>query len=187
MYKILARAGATVVGLSVIGWGVASIGGQDPPPQDGTAAKAGEKLDELGRAIRRSLIDAEDTVREGLNRTGGTVRDGFARTKESVQAMGIAPRVYGRLHWDKALHASQLVVKADGGAVTIRGTVPDEAAKAKVIALAKDTFGVTRVIAQLHIIAPSADPNSPETLEESRTTTIDSKPIAIPKTTIEPK
>ena len=187
MFKFLGKAGAVVMGLSMIGWGVASIGGQDPPPQDGTAAKAGEKLDELGRAIRRSLIDAEDTVRDGLNRTGGTVRDGFAHAKESVQAMGIAPRVYGRLHWDKALHASQLVVKADGGAVTIRGTVPDEAAKAKVISLAKDTFGVTRVTAQLHVISPSIDTGSPETVDDSSTTPIDSKPIAVPKTTVEPK
>ena len=62
-----------------------------------------------------ACIDAEDTVREGLNRTGGTVRDGFARTKESVQGMGLVPRVYGRLHWDKALHSSQFVVKAEGG------------------------------------------------------------------------
>jgi hyperosmotically inducible periplasmic protein len=187
MYKILVTVGAALVGLSVVGWGVATRGQQDPAPQDsGAASKAGEKLDELGRAIRRSLIDAEDTVREGLNRTGGTVRDGFNRTKESVQGMGIVPRVYGRLHWDKALHACQFVVKAEGGAVTIRGAVPDEAAKAKAISLARDTFGVTRVIAQLRILAPSIDTPSLETTGESRPTS-ESATTTTPKTTLEPK
>jgi hyperosmotically inducible protein len=153
---------------------VASLAQQEPQPQDGAATKAGERLDDLGRAIRRSIADAEDTVREGLNKTGETVRDGFARTKESVQGMGLVPRVYGRLHWDKALHSSPLFVKADGGTVTIRGTVPDEAAKAKAISLVKDTFGVTRVVVQLAVTSPSVGTTPTETITE-------------PKTTIEPK
>ena len=87
----------------ILGCGVSTQ--QEPAPvpqQEGVAAKAGEKLDEFGRAIRRGLYDAEETVRGGLNKTGDTVREGFAKTKESVQGMGLVPRVYGRLHWDKA-------------------------------------------------------------------------------------
>ena len=63
--------------------------------------------------------------------------------------MGIPSRVYGRLHWDKQFHSISLFVKAEGGTVTVRGTLPDEAAKAKAIDLIKDTVGVTRVIDQL--------------------------------------
>ncbi len=186
MHKISGMGAAAVVAVSVVGWGLASHGQQDPAPQDGAAAKAGEKIDELGRAIKRSLLDAEDTVREGFNRTGDSVRDGFARTKDSVQGMGLVPRVYGRLHWDKTLHTSRFVVKADGGTVTIRGTVPDDAAKAKVISLAKDTVGVTRVVAQLHVISPGTETPNSETSAEPRTT---SDPTATrgPKTTIEPR
>lgn len=186
MYRKMGKAGALVVAMSVTSLGVASRGQQDPPPQDGTAAKAGEKLDELGRALRRSLLDAEDTVREGLNRTGDTVRDGFARTRESVQGMGLVPRVYGRLHWDKALHSSQFLVKADGGgAVTIRGTVPDDAAKAKAIALVKDTFGVTRVVVQLRVVSPGPETTIPTAVEPGTTTEPSVAPG--PKTTVEPK
>jgi BON domain len=186
MHKISGMGAAAVVAVSVVGWGIASHGQQDPATQDGTAAKAGEKLDELGRAIKRSLLDAEDTVREGFNRTGDTVRDGFARTKDSVQGMGLVPRVYGRLHWDKTLHTSRFVVKADGGTVTIRGTVPDDAAKAKVISLAKDTVGVTRVVAQLQVISPGTETPNPETSAEPRTTS-DPTATKAPKTTIEPR
>ena len=123
-------------------------------------AKAGEKIDEVGRAIKRGIVDAEETVRGGLNKTGETVREGFTKTRESVQGMGLIPRVYGRLHWDKALYSSTLFVKAEGGTVTIRGLVPDEAAKAKAIALTKDTVGVTRVIVQLTVASPSVGTTS---------------------------
>jgi hyperosmotically inducible protein len=178
MYKIPGTIGAAIVALSLAGWTVASRAQQDPPP-DGAAAKAGERLDELGRAIKRGILDAEDTVREGLNRTGETVRDGFARTKESVQAMGLVPRVYGRLHWDKALNTSPLFVKAEGGTVTVRGAVPDEAAKARAISLVKDTVGVTRVVVQLTVTSPSAETTSTKRTNQPRTT-IESK------TTLEP-
>jgi hyperosmotically inducible periplasmic protein len=181
MYKILGTAGAVIAALSVAGWTVSSRAQQDPPPapQGGAASQAGEKLDDLGRAIRRSFADAEDTVREGLNRTGETVREGFTRTRETVQGMGVVSRVYGRLHWDKALHSSQFVVKAEGGTVTIRGTVPDEAAKAKAISLTHDTFGVTHVIVQLRVVAPSIGTTSSKTTVEPKTTVSS-------KTTLEP-
>ena len=93
--------------------------------------------------------------------------------------MGVVSRVYGRLHWDKSLHSSQFVVKAEGGTVTIRGTVPDEAAKAKAISLTHDTFGVTHVIVQLRVVAPSIGTTSSKTTVEPKTTVSS-------KTTLEP-
>jgi hypothetical protein len=154
-----------LVTLSVGFWGVVS-GAQQEPQQDGVAAKAGEKLDDVGRAIKRGIVDAEESVRDGLNKTGATVRDGLNRTGESVregfskardavQGMGLVPRVYGRLHWDKALHSSTLFVKAEGGTVTIRGLVPDDAAKARAVALVRDTVGVKEVIVQLSVASPT--------------------------------
>jgi hypothetical protein len=155
MKRIHTVAGMTLVAVSVGLWGAVSQAQQDPPPPSGVAAQAGEKLDEVGRAIRRGIIDAEDAVRDGLSKTGETVREGFAKTRDSVQGMGLIPRVYGRLHWDKALYSSNLFVKAEGGTVTIRGLVPDEAAKARAIALVKDTVGVSRVVVELSTIAPT--------------------------------
>jgi hypothetical protein len=169
-------AALSLLALSGAVWCAASRAQQEPP-SEGVATKAGEKLDELGRAIKQGLVDAEDTVRDGLNKTGETVRDGlnktgesvrnglartsdsvregFTKTRESVQGMGLVPRVYGRLHWDKTLHSSTLLVRAEGGTVIIRGLVPDEAAKAKAVALVKDTVGVTQVIVQLSVMTPT--------------------------------
>ena len=78
----------------------------------------------MGRAIKRGYLNAEETVRDGLNKTGETVREGFTKTRETVQGMGIPSRVYGRLHWDKEFHSISLFVKAEGGTVTVRGIVP---------------------------------------------------------------
>ena len=40
--------------------------------QEGVAAKAGEKIDELGRAIKNDVQTAEDNIREGFTKTGET-------------------------------------------------------------------------------------------------------------------
>jgi len=170
MKRMHGAAALMMLTLSVGFWSVASRAQQEPQ-QEGVAAKAGEKLDEVGRAIKKGIVDAEEavrdglnktgeSVRDGLNKTGGTVREGFSKTRETVQGMGLVPRVYGRLHWDKALHSSTLFVKAEGGTVTIRGLVPDEAAKAKAVALAQDTVGVTRLIVQISVVSPSVGTTS---------------------------
>ncbi len=146
------------VALMAVGLAFASMTGyaqqdlQDPPPE-GVATKAAEKIDEVGRALKRGFMRAEETVRGELNKTGETVREGFAKTRETVQGMGIPSRVYGRLHWDKEFHAVSFFVKAEGGRVTVRGMLPDDASKAKAIALVKDTVGVTHVIDQISVIA----------------------------------
>jgi hyperosmotically inducible protein len=144
-YRVVAM---SLLSIGAAFWSMAGRAQQDPaqdPQQEGVATKAAEKLDDVGRAIKRGILNAGDTVREG-----------FAKTRDSVQGMGILSRVYGRVHWDKALNSSSIFVKAEGGTVTIRGIVPDEDTKAKAIDLVKDTVGVTRVIDQLSVLPSSA-------------------------------
>ena len=168
MKKINRIAVMTMLSLGVAFWSMTGRAQQDPQdPPEGVATKAAEKIDDLGRAIKRGLFNAEETVRGGLNKTGETVREGFARTRETVQSMGIPSRVYGRLHWDKEFHGTSLFVKAEGGTVTVRGTLSDEAAKAKAIDLIKDTVGVTRVIDQLTVLSSSESTNRPAAAKRS--------------------
>lgn len=114
--------------------------------QEGVGEKAGEKLDEVGRKLKRGIEKAEDAVREG-----------FHKTRESVQSMGVQARVYGRLHWDKALHTSSLHVKVEDGVATLSGSVPTAEAKTKAVTLAAETVGITKVIDELTIPASQAD------------------------------
>jgi hyperosmotically inducible protein len=114
--------------------------------QEGAAARAGEKLDEIGRKIRKGLEKAEDSVREA-----------FHKSRDSVHGMGVMSRVYGRLHWDKALHASTLFLKVEDGVVTLRGVVPNKDARTKAVKLAVETVGVTKVIDELTVPLSEAD------------------------------
>jgi hyperosmotically inducible periplasmic protein len=159
MKKTYRVAVMTSLSIGVAFWSMTGRAQQEAPQepqQEGVATKAAEKLDDVGRAIKRGILNAEETVRDGLNKTGDTVREGFAKTRDSVQGMGVLSRVYGRVHWDKALNSSSIFVKAEGGSITIRGIVPDEDTKAKAIDLVKDTVGVTRVIDQLSVLPSSA-------------------------------
>ncbi|HEV3166604.1 MAG TPA: BON domain-containing protein [Isosphaeraceae bacterium] len=139
MGKTYAVVGGMLVALSM------TVGGGVVWAQQGVAEKAGEKLNEAGQAVKR-----------GLQKAGDTVREGFAKTRESVHNMSVESRVYGRLHWDKALTASSLEVEVKGSTVTLRGSVPDAVAKAKAVTLAGETVGVSQVIDQLAVPAPTA-------------------------------
>ena len=75
----------------------------------GPAEKAGSKLDDVGRSIKRGLDNAGDAVREQ-----------FARARGTVHNMDVASRVYGRLHWDKTLTTSTLDLDVQGGVATLR-------------------------------------------------------------------
>jgi len=126
--------------------GAAWWGGVGRAQQEGAGEKAGEKIDEVGRKLKKGLDKAEDAVREG-----------FHKTRDSVQSMGVAARIYGRLHWDKALNSTTLHVKVEEGVATLTGAVPSAEAKAKAVTLAADTVGVTKVVDELTIPASEAD------------------------------
>jgi len=138
-YYGIAAVMSIAVGLAL--WSGSSRAQQD----EGAAAKAGERIDEVGRKIRRGIEKAEDAVREG-----------FHKTRDSVNSMGVMSRVYGRLHWDKALHACTLTVKVEDGVVTLRGAVPTQAARQKAVTLTAETVGVNKVIDELSVLASEA-------------------------------
>jgi hyperosmotically inducible periplasmic protein len=126
--------------------GVAWWGDVGRAQQQGAGEKAGERLDEVGRRIKKGIDKAE-----------GAVREGFHKTRDTVNSMGVAARVYGRLHWDKALQSSDLNVKVEQGVATISGSAPTAEAKSKAALLAAETVGVTKVIDELTIPASQAD------------------------------
>jgi osmotically-inducible protein OsmY len=113
--------------------------------QEGVGEKVGESLDEAGKAIKR-----------GLQRSGEAVRESFARTKTSVQNMGIEARIFGRLHWDRDINGSPIELEVrDASVAILKGSVPSAAVKSKAVALARDTVGVSQVIDQLTVNAPT--------------------------------
>lgn len=113
--------------------------------QQGSAEKVGEKV---GRTLDRAVGD----VKRGAQKVGEGVREGFDKARDKVDGMGIESRVYGRLHWDKALTRATLTLEMrEPGVVVLKGSVPDEAARAKALSLARDTVGVTGVVDELGV------------------------------------
>jgi hyperosmotically inducible periplasmic protein len=111
-----------------------------PQPQPGTASQIGEKID------------------RGLNQIGAELSQAWAEARKSVEKMGVQGRVYGRLHWDKALEGAKLEISVrDNQVVVLSGNVANAAAKQKAEQLASDTIGVNSVVNEL-AIAGTASP-----------------------------
>jgi hypothetical protein len=107
--------------------------------QPGTAEKLGERID------------------RGLSQIGAELSKAWAEARKSVESMGVQGRVYGRLHWDKALENANLDIDVrDNQVVVLKGKVASPAAKQKAEQLASDTIGVTSVVNEL--IVASASP-----------------------------
>ena len=106
-----------------------------------TGQKVGEKID-----------GAVQDIKSGLRKAGNATKDQFARAKTSVHNMGVESRVYGRIHWDKALNDALIeLTTTEDGVITLDGTVADAKAKTKAVELTRDTVGVTKVVDHLAI------------------------------------
>ena len=107
----------------------------------------------LAVAILSPMAHAQGPVqRAGQNIRNG-IETGVARGQIRAQERELLARVTDRIKWDKQLVSStlQLVVQADG-TVNVRGSVVDEAAKARAVDLVENTVGVTRVVDELAVM-----------------------------------
>ena len=101
----------------------------------------GKKLDEVGQNIKGGAVEIGDAVKRK-----------FEGVQSEVRKMETHNRVYARLHWDKSFYKTGIEVhQLKGGAILLRGVVPDLATKKKAMDLAMDTVGVTEVIDELAV------------------------------------
>ena len=69
----------------------------------GSGARAQDAPKTTGEKIKEGFSGAASAVGSAGRKVADSVKATFARTKDSVHNMGVEARVYGRLHWDKAL------------------------------------------------------------------------------------
>ena len=87
-----------------------------------------------------------------MRKAGDAAREQFAKARTSVHNMGVESRVYGRIHWDKALNDASIELTAtDDGVITLNGTVADAKAKTRAVDLTRETVGVSKVVDQLAV------------------------------------
>lgn len=107
------------------------------PAEEGVGEKIGEKID------------------KGVNKVVTTLQKEWAEVRQSVDNMGVEGRVYGRLHWDKALQSAVIDVEVrEGQHVVLKGSVATSEAKLKAVRLARETVGVKDVVDELAITVP---------------------------------
>jgi osmotically-inducible protein OsmY len=96
-------------------------------------------------------------VERGLTNIGQKLRKTWADFRRSVDELSVQGRVYGRLHWDKAIGSAPIEITVqDENVVTLSGSVPNEAAHRTAVTLANDTVGVRQVVDRLTVAAPTA-------------------------------
>jgi hyperosmotically inducible periplasmic protein len=95
-----------------------------------------------------------ESVDRGLTNIGNKLRKTWAELRKSVDELSVQGRVYGRLHWDKAIGSAPIEITVQNeNVVALSGSVPTEVARRKAVSLANDTVGVRQVIDRLTVAA----------------------------------
>ena len=111
-----------------------------------------------------------ESVDRGLTNIGNKLRKTWAEFRKSVDELSVQGRVYGRLHWDKAIGSAPIEITVQNeNVVTLSGSVPTEAARRTAVTLANDTVGVRQVIDRLTVAVTTT------------TTTTTTTPPAVPQ------
>ena len=121
----------------------------------GAIDKAAEKTKEgTSKAIDKSKEGAEKAVEKskegtatGLSKTG----EGVKKAGSAITDAFILASVKTRLFGEDVLKGSDINVDCDHHVVTLRGTVPSDAARARAIELTRKADGVDRVVDRLTI------------------------------------
>jgi len=108
------------------------------------AVKVGEKTKEgavkVGEKTKEVAKGAGEKTKEGASKVGSEITDAWILTKVKSQFVG-----------EDVLKGSDINVDCDKHIVTLRGTVPTAAARARAMEIARQTDGVQRAIDQLTI------------------------------------
>lgn len=113
-----------------------------------------EAAAETKEAGRKASDAARETAREGKEEAREAAREGREATGTAGQAVSdgwITTKVKASFVGENALEGSDIKVDTNGHIVTLRGTVPTAAARARAIALAKGIEGVTSVKDELKV------------------------------------
>lgn len=105
-----------------------------------------------------------ESVDRGLNTLGQRIRKTWADVRQSVDELTVQGRVYGRLHWDKALEKAPIEISVkDESTVVLSGTVADESAHTTAVQLAQGTIGVGKVVDNLMVSSTGINTVPPTT------------------------
>lgn len=134
----------------------------DPNADRSTIDAASEKtkegtnkaIDATSHAAQKTKEAVEKAIgksEEGVGKAAEKSSDAIRKVGDKASDASVTTLVKSRLSGEKILNDSSIDVDTDGHVVTLKGTVPSTAAKAKAVEIARNTDGVTRVIDHLNV------------------------------------
>ena len=108
------------------------------------AKDAGEKTKEVSK-------EAAEKTKDGAVKVAEKTKEGAAKVGNEITDAWILAKVKSQFVGEDVLKGSDINVDCDKHVVTLRGTVPTAAARARALEIARKTDGATRVIDQLTI------------------------------------
>jgi hypothetical protein len=106
---------------------------------------AGQKLDSAIAKTEQKTAEAGATAREATRDAGQAISNAGDAVANKARDVAITASVNGRLASDERLSALKINVDTADGRVVLRGTAPDEAARAHATELARSVEGVRTV------------------------------------------
>jgi len=123
-----------------------------------TKAATNKVIDKTKEGTEKAVERTKAGVEKGAEKSKEGAATAAEKTGQGVQKAGseltdafILASVKMRLFGNDSLRGSDISVECDAHVVTVKGTVPTEAARAEAIALAQKTAGVNRVVDRLTI------------------------------------
>jgi hyperosmotically inducible periplasmic protein len=121
----------------------------------GTAGKAVEKTKEgTEKAVEKTKEGTEKAIektKEGGEKIADKTKEGLSKTGEVITDSWITTRVKAKFTGEDALKDGDIHVTTDNHVVTLTGTVPNAAARARAVEEAREVEGVHRVVDKLTI------------------------------------
>ncbi len=104
-----------------------------------------------GEVTKDAAVKTAEVTRDAAVKTGEVTKDTASKTGEVVTDGWITSRVKTKFMADDTLRASAINVDTDNHVVTLTGAVPNAAARASALAMAKEVEGVRRVVDKLKV------------------------------------
>jgi len=118
---------------------------------DTAAEKTKEGTNKAIDKTKEGIDKGVDKSKEGVATAGEKSASGVKKVGSGIADAFVLASVKARLFGDDALKGSDINVDSDNHVITLKGTVPNQAARARAIELAGKTDGVDRVVDRLTI------------------------------------
>src|SRR5882762_7108539 len=121
------------------------------PDTKGTAGTVQRKTDKAAEKTKEGVNKAGDKTKEGAGVVADKTKEGLSKTGEVITDGWILSRVKMKFVGEDVLKGSDIDVDVKDHVVTLSGTVPSAAARARAIEQAKEVEGVHQVMDRLTI------------------------------------